>query len=100
MLGAAGLAPHRFGTLSESSALNGKPLLCSLGTSCFMDNSQQIVPRDEWEEGEWMAAEAIARPQGITNPRFSTPAEFLEWKGVVGIFSEPIGWGRAVIFPF
>mgnify|MGYP006205621223 CR=1 FL=1 len=28
------------------------------------------------------AAEALIGPKGITNPRLSTPAEFLEWKRI------------------
>jgi poly-gamma-glutamate capsule biosynthesis protein CapA/YwtB (metallophosphatase superfamily) len=88
-----GHGPHQ---LRGIEIYNGKPLLYSLGNFCFMDNSQQIVPRDEWEETEWMAAEAFAGPKGITNPKLSTPAEFLEWKRVIGIFSEPV-WFESVV---
>ncbi|WP_321964561.1 CapA family protein [Paraburkholderia sp. J7] len=88
-----GHGPHQ---LRGIEIYNGKPLLYSLGNFCFMDNSQQIVPRDEWEEIEWMAAEAIVGPKGVTNPKVGTPAEFLEWKRVVGIFSEPI-WFESVV---
>lgn len=88
-----GHGPHQ---IRGIEVYNGKPLLYSLGNFCFMDNSQQVVARDEWEEMEWMAAEAIVGPKGITNPRISTPAEFLEWKRVVGIFSEPI-WFESVV---
>lgn len=88
-----GHGPHQ---LRGIEIYRGKPLLYSLGNFCFMDNSQQVVARDEWEEPEWAAAEAIAGPRGITDPRVSTPAEFLEWKRVVGIFSEPI-WFESVV---
>lgn len=88
-----GHGPHQ---LRGIEIYDGKPLLYSLGNFCFMDNSQQIVPRDEWEEPEWMAAEAFVGPKGITNPKLSTPAEFLEWKRVVGIFSEPV-WFESVV---
>lgn len=88
-----GHGPHQ---LRGIELYKGKPLLYSLGNFCFMDNSQQVVARDEWEELEWMAAEAMVGPKGITNPRLSTPAEFLEWRRVVGIFAEPI-WFESVI---
>ena len=88
-----GHGPHQ---LRGIEIYNGKPLLYSLGNFCFMDNSQQVVARDEWEEKEWLAAEAIVGPKGITNPRLSTPAEFLEWRRVVGIFAEPI-WFESVV---
>ncbi|QGZ66147.1 CapA family protein [Paraburkholderia acidisoli] len=88
-----GHGPHQ---LRGIEIYRGKPLLYSLGNFCFMDNTQQIVPRDEWEEREWMAAEAMVGPKGITQPNVSTPAEFLEWKRVVGIFSEPI-WFESVV---
>lgn len=88
-----GHGPHQ---LRGIEIYRGKPLLYSLGNFCFMDNSQQVVARDEWEEPEWAAAEAITGPRGITDPRVSTPAEFLEWKRVVGIFSEPI-WFESVV---
>lgn len=88
-----GHGPHQ---LRGIEIYEGKPLLYSLGNFCFMDNSQQVLPRDEWEELEWAAAEAIAGPKGITNPKLTTPAEFLEWKRVVGIFSEPI-WFESVV---
>lgn len=88
-----GHGPHQ---LRGIEIHQGKPLLYSLGNFCFMDNSQQVVPRDEWEEMEWMVAEAMVGPKGINNPRVSTPAEFLEWKRVVGVFGNPI-WFESVI---
>ncbi|MGL4317731.1 MAG: CapA family protein [Pseudomonas sp.] len=88
-----GHGPHQ---LRGIEIYQGKPLLYSLGNFCFMDNSQQVVARDEWEELEWTAAEAMIGPKGITNPRVSTPAEFLEWKRVIGVFGEPI-WFESVV---
>lgn len=88
-----GHGPHQ---IRGIELYEGKPLLYSLGNFCFMDNTQQIVPRDEWEEEQWMAAEMIAGPKGITNPNLSTPAEFLEWKRVAGIFSDPV-WFESVV---
>lgn len=88
-----GHGPHQ---LRGIEIYQGKPLLYSLGNFCFMDNSMQLMPADKWESREWLAAEASVGPKGITNPRLTTPAEFLEWKRVVGIFSEPI-WFESVI---
>ena len=88
-----GHGPHQ---IRGIEVYKGKPLMYSLGNFCFMDNSQQVIPPDEWQEQQWMAAEALIGPKGITNPRISTPAEFLEWKRVVGIFSDPI-WFESVI---
>lgn len=88
-----GHGPHQ---LRGIEICRGKPLLYSLGNFCFMDNSQQVVARDEWEEAEWAAAEALAGPKGITQPESSTPAEFMEWKHVIGIFSDPI-WFESVV---
>lgn len=88
-----GHGPHQ---LRGIEIYNGKPLLYSLGNFCFMDNSQQTVPRDEWEELQWQGAEALVGPKGITNPGQTTPAEFLEWKRVVGVFSDPV-WFESVV---
>ncbi|BAN46090.1 CapA family protein [Metapseudomonas resinovorans] len=88
-----GHGPHQ---IRGIEVYNGKPLLYSLGNFCFMDNSMQVMPADKWESREWMAAEAFVGPKGITNPRLTTPAEFLEWKRVVGIFSEPV-WFESVV---
>ncbi|WNF47744.1 CapA family protein [Pseudomonas sp. SG20056] len=88
-----GHGPHQ---LRGIEIYNGKPLLYSLGNFCFMDNSMQLMPADKWESREWLAAEAFVGPKGITNPRLTTPAEFLEWKRVVGIFSEPV-WFESVV---
>lgn len=88
-----GHGPHQ---LRGIEIYKGKPLMYSLGNFCFMDNSQQIVPRDEWEDIEWMAAEAVVGSKGMTNPQTTTPAEFLEWKRVVGVFSDAI-WFESVI---
>lgn len=88
-----GHGPHQ---LRGIELHRGKPLLYSLGNFCFMDNSQQVVPRDEWEETMWRAAEAAIGPAGINDPQLSTPAEFLEWKRVMGIFGNPI-WFESVI---
>ena len=88
-----GHGPHQ---LRGIELYRGKSLLYSLGNFCFMDNSQQVVARDEWEELEWAAAEQIVGPKGITNPKLTTPAEFLEWRRVVGIFAEPI-WFESVV---
>lgn len=85
--------PHQ---LRGIEIYQGKPLLYSLGNFCFMDNSQQVVARDEWEELEWTAAEAMIGPKGITNPQLTTAAEFLEWKRVIGVFGNPI-WFESVI---
>lgn len=88
-----GHGPHQ---LRGIEVYQGKPLLYSLGNFCFMDNSQQVIARDEWEELEWAAAEHIVGPKGITNPKLTTPAEFMEWRRVVGIFAEPI-WFESVV---
>lgn len=88
-----GHGPHQ---LRGIEIYAGKPLLYSLGNFCFMDNSMQIVPADKWESREWQAAEALIGPKGITNPRLSTPAEFLEWKRVAGLFGAPI-WFESVV---
>lgn len=88
-----GHGPHQ---LRGIEIYRGKPLLYSLGNFCFMDNSQQTVPPGEWEEAQWRAAESFVGPKGITNPALSTPAEFLEWKRVVGVFSDPV-WFESVI---
>lgn len=88
-----GHGPHQ---LRGIEIYHGKPLLYSLGNFCFMDNSQQVVARDEWEELEWTAAEAMIGPKGITNPKVSTAAEFLEWKRVIGVFGNPI-WFESVV---
>lgn len=88
-----GHGPHQ---IRGIEIYQGKPLLYSLGNFCFMDNSMQLMPADKWESREWLAAEAFVGPKGITNPRLTTAAEFLEWKRVVGIFSEPV-WFESVI---
>jgi poly-gamma-glutamate synthesis protein (capsule biosynthesis protein) len=88
-----GHGPHQ---IRGIEVYRGKPLLYSLGNFCFMDNSMKLMPADKWESREWLAAEAFVGPKGITNPRLTTAAEFLEWKRVVGIFSEPV-WFESVI---
>lgn len=88
-----GHGPHQ---IRGIELYKGKPLLYSLGNFCFMDNSMQLMPQDKWESREWLAAEAFVGPKGITNPRLTTPAEFLEWKRVVGIFGDPI-WFESVV---
>lgn len=88
-----GHGPHQ---LRGIDIYKGRPLLYSLGNFCFMDNSMKLMPADKWESREWLAAEAFVGPKGITNPKLTTPAEFLEWKRVVGIFSEPV-WFESVI---
>ncbi|WP_394561304.1 CapA family protein [Aquipseudomonas alcaligenes] len=88
-----GHGPHQ---IRGIDIYKGKPLLYSLGNFCFMDNSMKLMPADKWESREWLAAEAFIGPKGITNPRLTTAAEFLEWKRVVGIFSEPV-WFESVV---
>lgn len=88
-----GHGPHQ---IRGIELYKGKPLLYSLGNFCFMDNSMKLMPADKWESREWLAAEAFVGPKGITNPRLTTAAEFLEWKRVVGIFSEPV-WFESVV---
>lgn len=88
-----GHGPHQ---IRGIDIYKGKPLLYSLGNFCFMDNSMKLMPADKWESREWLAAEAFVGPKGITNPRLTTAAEFLEWKRVVGIFSEPV-WFESVV---
>lgn len=84
-----GHGPHQ---LRGIEIYNGKPIFYSLGNFTFMDNTQQIVPRDEWEQEVWHVVPN--KPQ--TTPMTMTPAEFLEWKRVVGVFEESL-WFESVL---
>ena len=86
-----GHGPHQ---LRGIEVYNGKPILYSLGNFCFMDNAQPIVTRDEWERRIWpMLPDA---PQ--LDPERMTPAEFLEWTRVAGVFAEHIWFESVVAF--
>lgn len=64
----------------------------SLGNFCFMDNAQAVVVREEWERRLWHLAPGRER----LHPEKTTPAEFLEWMRVAGVFGEDV-WFESVI---
>ena len=80
--------PHQ---LRGTEIIDGKPAFYSLGNFCFMDNTQAVCVRDEWERPLWRLAP-------VAVPRFetSTEAEFFEWKRAVGAFGEEI-WFESVV---
>ncbi|PWJ27161.1 poly-gamma-glutamate synthesis protein (capsule biosynthesis protein) [Branchiibius hedensis] len=84
-----GHGPHQ---LRGIEWIDGRPAFYSLGNFCFMDNAQPVVTRSEWERRIWRLSPAWT---GM-DPRTTTPAEFLEWQRVNGVFGESV-WFESVI---
>lgn len=84
-----GHGPHQ---LRGIEWIDGRPAFYSLGNFCFMDNAQPVVTRSEWERRIWRLSPAWS---GM-DPSTTTPAEFLEWQRVNGVFGESV-WFESVI---
>ena len=82
-----GHGPHQ---LRGIEIYKGKPIFHSLGNFTFMDNTQQIEVRDEWERDVWKLF------PGSRDSHKMTPAEFAEWRRVVGVFEEST-WFESVL---
>lgn len=75
-----GHGPHR---LRGIEIYRNKPIFYSLGNFFFMENTQQPLTRDAYEKDG-------------TNPDAMTPAEFLEYKRVHGVFGDRV-WYESVV---
>lgn len=75
-----GHGPHQ---LRGIEIYKGKPIFYSLGNFFFMDNSQSVVTREEYEKTH-------------TDPTSLTKAEFMEERRVSWIFKEQI-WFESVV---
>ncbi|MEQ1594108.1 MAG: CapA family protein [Casimicrobium sp.] len=82
-----GHGPHQ---LRGIEIYKGKPIFHSLGNFMFMDNTQQLEVRDEWERDVWKLF------PGSRDPHKMTSAEFAEWRRVVGVF-EQSQWFESVL---
>jgi poly-gamma-glutamate synthesis protein (capsule biosynthesis protein) len=84
-----GHGPHQ---LRGIEVVDGKPIFYSLGNFAFMDNTQAVVVRDEWERRVWRL---VPDPPEL-DPTTMTEAEFMEWTRIYGTFAEDI-WFEGVV---
>ena len=85
-----GHGPHQ---LRGIEIVDGKPIFYSLGNFAFMDNTQAVVVRDEWERRIWRLAKDA--PPAF-DPTVMTEAEFMEWCRIAGTFGDDI-WFESVV---
>jgi poly-gamma-glutamate synthesis protein (capsule biosynthesis protein) len=85
-----GHGPHQ---LRGIEVVEGKPVFYSLGNFAFMDNTQMVVVRDEWERRIWRL---VKDAPAAFDPTAWTEAEFMEWTRIAGVFGDDI-WFESVV---